>query len=601
MQTITFYSYKGGVGRTLAVANMARYLARFGQKVFAIDFDLEAPGLHYKFSLDGQGESSEIELGVVDYVYAFAIGEEIPASLREYAIEVERRNESGGSIHLMPAGNAPSAKYWRRLAQINWHELFYSEGAKGIPFFLEFKERIEKEFAPDFLLIDSRTGITEMGGIATTILPDKVICFLLNNRENMEGAREVLRSIKRAPQLGGQAPVEILPVVTRIPKMEKPDVEERIVNEIRDFLNEEADDLSDTLNIPEVFILHSEPDLQVLEALRIGGDKSPDESPLLRDYLRLFARLISKDVIEPYIGPLIKDAVARALDDPEGAQRDLEVVTASYPHPEAYRTLIKFYRLRKAKDEEILRTASRFWELTAKADEPLLWNTVREHYTKPQSWEKYPVFPEFIEDVWDAAGANNVEVGLLLAEHYDSLGQVDRAANVLLHLLYKTEPVERVAVRCIHQLRKAQRWQNAFEVIERFKPSLAESSEFQTAWARLIVAKGDEAEAERLLEILKFHVERIKEEDLGTYAHLLSLAGRTEELNAVLERMLTRALVRGEPSSELAEVGEMFERFGRWQEFEQRVRQSLGSETAQDFLRRFHMRLPLRRWLPRTR
>lgn len=30
MQTITFYSYKGGVGRSLALANVAHYLARFG-------------------------------------------------------------------------------------------------------------------------------------------------------------------------------------------------------------------------------------------------------------------------------------------------------------------------------------------------------------------------------------------------------------------------------------------------------------------------------------------------------------------------------------------------------------------------------------------
>ena len=30
MQTITFYSYKGGTGRSLLVANAAKYLNRFG-------------------------------------------------------------------------------------------------------------------------------------------------------------------------------------------------------------------------------------------------------------------------------------------------------------------------------------------------------------------------------------------------------------------------------------------------------------------------------------------------------------------------------------------------------------------------------------------
>jgi cellulose biosynthesis protein BcsQ len=41
----TFYSYKGGVGRSMALANAAHILAQFGLRVLMIDFDLEAPGL----------------------------------------------------------------------------------------------------------------------------------------------------------------------------------------------------------------------------------------------------------------------------------------------------------------------------------------------------------------------------------------------------------------------------------------------------------------------------------------------------------------------------------------------------------------------------
>src|SRR5438067_11371438 len=49
---ITFYSYKGGVGRTTALANVACLLAsdqEHPQKVLVWDFDLEAPGLHRIF------------------------------------------------------------------------------------------------------------------------------------------------------------------------------------------------------------------------------------------------------------------------------------------------------------------------------------------------------------------------------------------------------------------------------------------------------------------------------------------------------------------------------------------------------------------------
>ena len=41
----TFYSFKGGVGRSLAVMNVAYTLAGRGRHVLVVDMDLEAPGL----------------------------------------------------------------------------------------------------------------------------------------------------------------------------------------------------------------------------------------------------------------------------------------------------------------------------------------------------------------------------------------------------------------------------------------------------------------------------------------------------------------------------------------------------------------------------
>ena len=40
---VTFYSYKGGTGRTMALANVAWILAQAWKK-FAVDWDLESPG-----------------------------------------------------------------------------------------------------------------------------------------------------------------------------------------------------------------------------------------------------------------------------------------------------------------------------------------------------------------------------------------------------------------------------------------------------------------------------------------------------------------------------------------------------------------------------
>ena len=41
----TFYSYKGGVGRFMALANVAEWFYLQGARVLMIDWDLEAPGL----------------------------------------------------------------------------------------------------------------------------------------------------------------------------------------------------------------------------------------------------------------------------------------------------------------------------------------------------------------------------------------------------------------------------------------------------------------------------------------------------------------------------------------------------------------------------
>lgn len=47
---VTFYSFKGGTGRTMAMANVAWILATNGKRVLVMDWDLEAPGLHRYFA-----------------------------------------------------------------------------------------------------------------------------------------------------------------------------------------------------------------------------------------------------------------------------------------------------------------------------------------------------------------------------------------------------------------------------------------------------------------------------------------------------------------------------------------------------------------------
>ena len=59
MKTVVFYSYKGGTGRTLALANIARFAGGIGKRVIVIDLDLEAPGLTYKLLRGAQRSVSK--------------------------------------------------------------------------------------------------------------------------------------------------------------------------------------------------------------------------------------------------------------------------------------------------------------------------------------------------------------------------------------------------------------------------------------------------------------------------------------------------------------------------------------------------------------
>jgi hypothetical protein len=161
--------------------------------VFALDLDLEAPGLHYKFELGSEAKRLSVGPGIVDILVAFLKQQPLPQSLENYTTKLKVA-DGAGAIHIMPAGTAPSGEYWRLLSQVNWYEIFYGKQPTGVPFFLDLKERIRASYNPDFLLIDARTGITEMGGIATTLLPDSVVCLALASVEHLEGLRAVTLS-----------------------------------------------------------------------------------------------------------------------------------------------------------------------------------------------------------------------------------------------------------------------------------------------------------------------------------------------------------------------------------------------------------------------
>ncbi len=69
---ITFYSYKGGTGRTMALSNVAWILAANGHRVLTVDWDLESPGLHKFFRPFLDSDKIVSTPGVIELITEYA-------------------------------------------------------------------------------------------------------------------------------------------------------------------------------------------------------------------------------------------------------------------------------------------------------------------------------------------------------------------------------------------------------------------------------------------------------------------------------------------------------------------------------------------------
>jgi tetratricopeptide (TPR) repeat protein/MinD-like ATPase involved in chromosome partitioning or flagellar assembly len=225
---ITFYSYKGGTGRSMAVANMAWILASSGKRVLTVDWDLEAPGLHRYYApflsdKDLTGSEGLIDL-LIEFRDATATGHasagednwhEAYADISSYVVSLDWDFPPGGTLDLLPAGRQ-GASYSARINSFDWEE-FYERRGGGV--FLEtVKEKMRADY--DYVLIDSRTGVSDTSGICTVQMPDAVVvCFTLNN-QGVKGGAAVAHSIYEQRLRKGRE-IAIFPVPMRVEPFEK--------------------------------------------------------------------------------------------------------------------------------------------------------------------------------------------------------------------------------------------------------------------------------------------------------------------------------------------------------------------------------------------
>jgi MinD-like ATPase involved in chromosome partitioning or flagellar assembly len=228
VHTISFYSFKGGVGRTLALVNVGFELAMTGRKVLLVDFDLEAPGIDTFEEL----RAPDAQLGLVDYVTDFMTSG-TPPDVSKYVYQASLPEQARGELRVMAAGRR-SNDYGQKLAAIDWQHLYNQ--MEGYLFIEDLKSQWTEKLQPDYVLIDSRTGHTEVGGICTRQLPDTVVIVFMPNEQNLRGLKHVVDAIRHEMSGPASKTINIEFVASNVPNL---DDEEAIFSRMmRKFNNE---------------------------------------------------------------------------------------------------------------------------------------------------------------------------------------------------------------------------------------------------------------------------------------------------------------------------------------------------------------------------
>ncbi len=227
---VTFYSYKGGTGRTMALANVAWILAANGRRVLVADWDLESPGLHRFFHPFLDENEVNGASGIIDLIRYYErlaakvaepedakrlIAEQ--AKVQPHALSLTWDFPEGGGLDFLSAGRQ-NLDYAATLASLDWDNFY--ERLNGGEFLDAVRADMKSHY--DYVLIDSRTGLSDIAGICTIQLPDVLVdCFTFST-QGIAGAAQVARLIEDRHK---DRSIRVLPVPMRVDPAEKEKVE----------------------------------------------------------------------------------------------------------------------------------------------------------------------------------------------------------------------------------------------------------------------------------------------------------------------------------------------------------------------------------------
>ena len=191
---VSFFSFKGGVGRTTTLVATALTLARHGHQVAVVDLDLESPGIFTFFFPDTEDSPP----GVIDYLLEKNIqGKNF--KLKDHLESFKDKKLLGDEDRILPilsAGNVDN-NYLEKLARLDCQNLLNVNNPLEKTWSDMFKELNEAAGKLDFILLDTRTGFHDIGGLAIAEFSHAAVIFGTQSRQSWAGLTHVIRRLAK--------------------------------------------------------------------------------------------------------------------------------------------------------------------------------------------------------------------------------------------------------------------------------------------------------------------------------------------------------------------------------------------------------------------
>ena len=198
---ITFYSYKGGMGRTTTLTSYALDLVlNHNKKVCILDCDFEAPGYLNFFNLSHNDSlKSGSKNGIVEFLVDHNFKGEV--DIENYIVQAVSSEKLLDNLYIMPAGNLSDTTIVETEDTYITHRDQYLEGLSRLDLaneqtiiegFAAIFKALKDKINPDVILIDSRTGFNDVFGVTALVLSDLIVGFFGSSEQTKPGLRFLL-------------------------------------------------------------------------------------------------------------------------------------------------------------------------------------------------------------------------------------------------------------------------------------------------------------------------------------------------------------------------------------------------------------------------